>query len=468
MRQNPVKRALDLEREWQRLCKRHLPVEFPDSKWRYSRLLAKDDPEQGWKLHLTATVLSANRVLSRIAPLLHQRAVLFKAPVSLQELGKLNSGTYYGFSQVGKCLTIYPKSPAEAVELAKRLDQLVGRLPGPAVPYDRQLRRHSSVYYRFGGFNPLNLKQRDGSRTLAIRDPTGRLVPDDRTPGAAIPAWLDDPFVGHTRSRNGNDHSSSPLKSTFLAYEALVQRGKGGVYQALDTSVSPMRLCVLKEGRKHGETDWDGRDGFWRAKHEQHVLLALRQKAVPVPEVYAAFAVEQNYYLAMEYVQGQSLRRLLSQKRKRMEIAEVIRLGAQLAHLLEQIHKAGWVWRDCKPANIIITESGKLVPLDFEGACSVSQPDPMPWGTPGFVPLASLSATGVVSRLPDDSYALGAVLHQFITGRIPSVTSSQRFLRRTGRQVPHELIEVILALLSSDPELRPSAAEVSSVLARLS
>jgi serine/threonine protein kinase len=280
---------------------------------------------------------------------------------------------------------------------------------------------------------------------------------------------LDDPFVGQTpRSRNGNDLRSSPLKSTFLAYEAIVQRGKGGVYRALDTSVSPMRLCVLKEGRKHGETDWDGRDGFWWAKHEQQVLASLKANSIVVPEVYAAFEVEENYYLAMEYVKGHSLRRLLSLKRTRMEIAEVLRLGAQLARLLERIHKAGWVWRDCKPSNLIVTRQGKLVPLDFEGACRVSEPDPMPWGTPGYVPFANLSAIGAVSGLPDDLYALGAVLHQLITGRIPSVTSPQRFLRRAGRRVPRELIAMTLALLSRDPESRPSAAEAARVLARLS
>jgi serine/threonine protein kinase len=274
--------------------------------------------------------------------------------------------------------------------------------------------------------------------------------------------------VGQTRSRNGNDLGSSPLKSTFLAYEALVQRGKGGVYRALDTSVSPMRLCVLKEGRKHGETDWDGRDGFWWAKHEQHVLASLKANSIAVPELYASFEVEQNYYLAMEYVKGQSLQRLLSLNRKRMEIAKVLRWGAQLANLLDRIHKAGWVWRDCKPSNIIVTEKDKLVLLDFEGACSVSQPDPMPWGTPGYVPWASLHALGVVSRLPDDLYALGAVLHRLITGRIPSVTSPQRFLRRAGRRVPGALRQMILALLASDPELRPSAAEACHVLRRLS
>ncbi len=46
---------------------------------------------------------------------------------------------------------------------------------------------------------------------------------------------------------------SNSLKTTILAYEAISQRGKGGVYRALDISVSPIRLCVLKEGRKDGK-----------------------------------------------------------------------------------------------------------------------------------------------------------------------------------------------------------------------
>ena len=464
MSQNQTERAHRLQRDWERLSKRYLPVSFEDSKWRYSRPLTNDDPEQGWKLHITATVLSANRILTRVAPLLRRRGVLFKAPVSLQELSNLNSGLYYGFSQVGKFITVYPRDPEEAVFLAGKLDRLAFRLPGPAVPYDRQLRRNSSVYYRYGGFNPLNIKHRDGTHSLAIRDPKGRLIPDLRAPGTAIPKWLEDPFADPRLGKRAQVGTPNPLKRTILAYEAISQRGKGGVYRALDISVSPMRLCILKEGRRDGETDWDGRDGYWRVKHEEHVLSSLLARSVPVPKIYSGFEVEKHYYLVMEYVEGQSLQSLLSSRRKKLGISEAIQYGLQLANLLDGIHTAGWVWRDCKPTNIMISESGTLVPVDFEGACPVDRPDPMPWGTPGYAPYDSFQKAVPAKRLPDDLYALGAVLYQLLSGRIPSVTPPQIPTRKLGRRVPLAVTDIVTALLSPDPHLRPAAFIVSQLL----
>lgn len=461
---NQLERAHRLEQDWERSSKRYLPVTFEDSKWRYSRPLTKDDPEQGWKLHITATILSANRILKRVAPLLSRRGVLFKAPASLQELSNINSGLYYGFSQVGKFITVYPRDSDEAVFLAARLDRLASRLPGPAVPYDRQLRRNSSVYYRYGGFNSLNIKHRDGTQSLAIRDPKGRLIPDLRAPGTAIPKWLEDPFADPKLGKKAQVVVSNPLKTTILAYEAISQRGKGGVYRALDISVSPIRLCVLKEGRKDGETDWDGRDGYWRVKHEDQVLSSLLARSVPVPRIYSRFEVEQHYYLVMEYVKGQSLQSLLSSTRKKLGISEAIQYGLQLAKLLDGIHTAGWVWRDCKPINIIVSESGTLVPVDFEGACPVNKPDPMPWGTPGYAPYDSLQKALPAKRVPEDLYALGAVLHQLLSGRIPSVTPHQVPIQKLGRRVPLAVTDIISALLNPDPHLRPSAFTASQLL----
>src|SRR5262245_33764833 len=90
------------------LCKRFLPVAEKDSTWCYSGKSESHYPEQGWKLHLSATILTANAILERVAPFLQSRAVLFKAPASLQELDRINSGLYYGYSQVGKFITVYP------------------------------------------------------------------------------------------------------------------------------------------------------------------------------------------------------------------------------------------------------------------------------------------------------------------------------------------------------------------------
>ena len=93
-------RAVAAQEQWANLCAQYLPVDMPN--WNYSRRCLKDDPSQGWKLHIAATVLSANKVLETVAPVLKQRGVLFKGPTSLEELEKLNSGVQYGYSQVGK------------------------------------------------------------------------------------------------------------------------------------------------------------------------------------------------------------------------------------------------------------------------------------------------------------------------------------------------------------------------------
>src|ERR1041384_4962862 len=82
------------KKQWEQLCENYLPIAPPNSIWRYSRNGSPADLRQGWKLHVSATVLTANRVMSRVAPLLQGRSILFKAPTSLNELGKINSGLF--------------------------------------------------------------------------------------------------------------------------------------------------------------------------------------------------------------------------------------------------------------------------------------------------------------------------------------------------------------------------------------
>ncbi|HEY0384682.1 MAG TPA: hypothetical protein VGC64_01660, partial [Pyrinomonadaceae bacterium] len=258
-----------LNRRWQALCCLYLPLMRAHEIWRYSRAPASGDPRQGWKLHLPATVLTANDVLQRIAPLLQSRAVLFKAPASLQELNRLNCGLFYGYSQVGKFITVYPRTTAEAVELAERLHELTCRMPAPGVPFDRRFRPDSSVYYRYGSFETLIVTTPDGLQLPAMRDPSGQLVPDLRYSETSGPEWAADPFINWQAALPPQviEPLESPLKTTFRAFQALAQRGKGGVYKAFDFSVQPPRFCLLKEGRSGGEVCWDGRDGFWRIQH---------------------------------------------------------------------------------------------------------------------------------------------------------------------------------------------------------
>jgi serine/threonine protein kinase len=455
--------ARSLEKEWQKLIARHLPIAPESSIWRLSRLPSSDDPEQGWKIHISATVLAANAIFEKVAPLLNSLGLLFKAPKSLDELKKINCGLYYGFSQVGKFITVYPASPEQAVWLARKLHQLTHRLPGPAVPYDRPFCRDSRIYYRYGSFSFLEMENPDGTRTLAIRDLEGKLIPDRREPGSAAPDWATDPFPRQPlRSKNKSPEASSP-KAFFKAYEAISQRGKGGVYRALDLNPLPARLCILKEGRRDGETDWDGRDGYWRVQHEADVLSALSLAGVNVPKVYASFEAGKHYYLVTEFIEGDNLQGKLFSARKKLSLSEAIRYGIQLAGVLSEIHAAGWVWRDCKPMNLIISKEGVLRPLDFEGACRTTMPDKSPWGTSGYIPPELRKEVPAGTKLPEDLYAFGATLHQLFSGRIPD-DKPPLPIGKLRRRIPCAVKSLIGALLDPDPLSRPGADIAKDIL----
>src|SRR6266446_836198 len=174
--------ARQLERRWRSQIKR-LPI--LRGMWRYSRGLRSSDPAQGWKIHISATPLSAGAVFSCVHPLLTRRDLLFKVPASLDLLVQLNAGIG-AFPQIGKFLTVYPRSTVEAVDLAQQLHAATRGLCGPKIPFDARYRKNSLVYYRYGSFGR--------SENGAIFDHSHKPRKDRRKLGCAVPRWLDDPF----------------------------------------------------------------------------------------------------------------------------------------------------------------------------------------------------------------------------------------------------------------------------------
>ena len=132
----------------------------------------------------------------------------------------------------------------------------------------------------------LSVSSADGTPGF-IHAPGGKRYRDKRAPGQAVPRWLEDPFQKSTRAKNSKWRGL--ISRDLLVFKAKAQRGKGGVYEAVDLSVLPVRRVIIKEGRRHGETNWDGRDGYALVKHEARVLRKLRKAGLPVPEIFREF-----------------------------------------------------------------------------------------------------------------------------------------------------------------------------------
>jgi len=448
-----------LEQRWRNLCATYLPLGLSSSIWRASRNPKPDDLKQGWKLHISATVLTANRVLERIGPYLTQLGVQFKAPKSLLELSKLNSGLHYGYSQTGKCFTVYPHSDREAVEIADHLDSLTTDLPNPTVPFDTRLRSGSAVHYRYGAFTSIEIGETEVDHKLAIETPEGQLVEDNRRT-ATPPPWAQNPF----RITPAEAKPTNPLVTRFQVFCVLCQRGKGGVYLAIDSQSVPESVCVIKEGRREGEAAWDGRDGSWRVRTEMQNLLALKSLGINVPEVLASFELDGNFYLVTEFIEGCSLQTLLAGRKRRLSVSTVLDYGIQVTHLLSRLHAAGWVWRDCKPSNLCVTRDGRLRAIDFEGSSRILDPRPSNWATPAFS-APELSSPGYVAAAAEDLYALGILLYYLFSGRYPDPENSVP-LNKVRARLSCEIAEVVTCLLQRDPALRLSAESTAQQLSR--
>lgn len=398
-----------------------MPVTEGD--WAYSRRPRHEDPSQGWKIHVSATVLSAAEVLSRVQPVLRKYDAFFKVPSRPELLASLNSGLPE-FSQIGKFLTVYPCSTAEATSLARELHLATRGLPGPRIPFDAPYRPGSLVHYRYGAF-----RRSTRNRGGVIRHPSGRWLPDQRAHGRAVPAWLEDPFQ---RARNKPLLRRGPIGLELIAYKARMQRGKGGVYEALDLSVSPARRVILKEGRRHGETDWLGRDGYARIKHEARVLRSLRKAGLPVPHIFREFVQNGNRYLVLERIAGRPIIPFARKHPRQFSWRRAQKILERLSPILSRMHAAGWVWRDCKPSHIFF-HRGQLRLIDFENACRMNENRVSPWGSPDYVSPAIAKNFRRRAGTTEDDYAIGVIAFQFGTGKFPPVEKRRRaaLYRRT-------------------------------------
>jgi hypothetical protein len=448
---------------WEMLVEKYLPKGKADSIWRYRSRSAAGMPEQGWKLHVSATILTAVPILERIGPFLDRRGISFKAIVSLDELEKLNSGLYYSYTQIGKCFTVYPETDQEAVYLAGRLHALTRGMAAPAIPFDEEYRPGSCVYYRYGAFGG-NEKTGSGDvATIAIRDPEGNLFLDRRDAVPCWPPWVSNPFHSGSRQKSVR-RTGRRLPPQYGVVRALRQRGKGGVYQALDLSIFPPRPCLLKEGRPAGEIDWKGRDGRWRVERERTNLAALAGCELSAPQVYDGFELNGNYYLALEWIEGRDLLVLMRRRQRRFSVRRILEWGIQLAELISRMHAFGWRWGDCKPANLIVTPDYRLRPVDFEGAAPFDDQSSARWKTAAYAPPEWHAGEPSATPGADDLYALGVVLYFLLTGILPE-PSRIAPVKEHRRGVPPATSQVVMNLLSLDPRERPAAKDVARLLA---
>jgi serine/threonine-protein kinase len=272
-----------------------------------------------------------------------------------------------------------------------------------------------------------------------------------------------DPLLGQT------------LSGRFLLEELVGQGGMGRVYRARHLGLNaPVALKLLKPSLL-GDPTLVGR-------FEREAAAASRLHHPNVVSVleFGSTGPDGTLFIAMEYVEGIDLRVVLRDEWPLPE-ARLCHLLAQVLAALGEAHARHVIHRDLKPENIMVVkdldEGERVKVLDFgiakilDGNLPALTRNDVVCGTPQY--MAPEQATGAGLDARSDLYAVGVILYQLCTGRLPFdganamdvLTQHVNDLPQAPRQrSPHVSISepmerLILRALEKDPARRPQSAE---------
>jgi hypothetical protein len=430
---------------------------------------------QGWIIHLSVIKPQLEGLIRLLLPNLISEKLVFKIPKDSTTASFL-LGSELGSINLGKLISIYPKSDNEAVDLAKRLINLTKQFRGPAILTDIHL--GSIVYTRYGAFTPILTTDPTGQPVKCIYDFKGKLVADSYSIPFLLPQNILWPFFDICSSVVTKQ--TKLLNYAYYPIEVLKPDVKGDVIKALYFKhFWKIKFCLIKQGRKCMASDEVGRDIQDRLKWQYDLYHALCSD-IPLAEVFDYFYENGDSYLTMEYVKGSSLTKwmyTIYRNRTWLDLSRtsqllLINTFSKVIEIIQRLHEKGYIHRDITPENFIITKQGDIFLIDLELVCSSSSklPDPpFRWGTPGF--MSPEQSEAQLPTIKEDIYALGAFMLMFFTNYLPTKFSAQphdhlktNILFLTGSELLGQLLP---DCLDNNPLKRPSLSIIKRSLNQL-
>ncbi len=258
--------------------------------------------------------------------------------------------------------------------------------------------------------------------------------------------------------------------------EALLGRGgMARIYRALDVRLKRQVAIKVIDAPFRADSDYV-------ARFEREARAIARLEHPNIVGLYRYGECEGLLYIAMQYVEGEDLRSLLTRHRQAGEVLpleEVIRILGQVCQALDYAHAQGIIHRDVKPSNIMLDEQGQAILTDF-GLALLTEAGTRGeiFGTPHYMaPEQAISSAGAIPQ--SDLYASGVILYEALTGRLPfdaeepvaialkHMTEAPPPLRSLRPEISPQVEAVVLKSLAKEPADRyPSGQALIEALER--
>lgn len=256
-------------------------------------------------------------------------------------------------------------------------------------------------------------------------------------------------------------------------YRLLERIGSGGmstVYRAQDQSLG--RIVAVKVLQANLTDD---EDFLRRFQREAHAAANLYH-----PNIVTVHDIGQDgnqHYIVMEYVDGRTLKqlvRLQNQQGQPMSMLQALDLAIQICAGIGYAHRANLVHCDVKSQNILVTRDDRVKVADFGIARAMSEAtqhtvDSQIWGTPHY--FSPEQAAGQPPTPASDVYAIGVVLFELLTGRLPFQAETHTALALKHMHepaprasefnplIPDQLDQILLKVMAKEPAARYRTAD---------
>lgn len=249
--------------------------------------------------------------------------------------------------------------------------------------------------------------------------------------------------------------------------EGFVEKGgMATVYRGRDLMLErDVAIKVLRE-------DYS-RDPAFRERFRQEAKAAANLSHTNIVTVHDFGYDEDHLFIVMEYVPGTDLNSLIK-KKGRYSLEEGIPLIVQACKGLGYAHRAGLVHCDIKPHNFLVTPDKRLKVTDFGIARALASIHPseeqdVVWGSPQY--FSPEQAAGNAPSPASDVYGMGVIMYQMFTGLLPFTSKSASELgqqhryatprppRELNSEIPDDLNEIMLKVLSKEPSARYRTAD---------
>ena len=208
------------------------------------------------------------------------------------------------------------------------------------------------------------------------------------------------------------------LENRYKIERVLGIGGMGAVYLARDTRFKVTKYVAVKEIVAQVHDDAMRETLVLNFEREANLLATLNHAAIP--KIHDYFTIGRRWYLVMQYIQGQNLESILDATENLLPVQQTVIWAIELCDVLYYLHShkpEPIVFRDMKPANIMVTPENRVVLVDFGIAKEFELGEKGTMiGTEGYSPPEQYRGEASPQV---DIYALGATLHHILTGIDP-------------------------------------------------